>query len=115
MSRNILVLATCGSAKEAKRIAEALVSKRLAACVNVVGSSVRSVYRWKGRVETAREYLLLVKTSRRRFGALEKEIRRLHSYKVPEIIALPIVAGSKPYLEWLEASVAKAEADRKRK
>ena len=115
MSQNVVVLVTCGSAKQAKTIAEAVVRERLAACVNVLESSVRSVYRWKGRVETAKEHLLLIKTSRRRFGALEKEIRRLHSYELPEIIALPIVQGSKSYLEWLERSLAKAEAGRRRK
>ena len=115
MSRNVLVLVTCGSAKEAKKIAEALVRGRLAACVNFLASPVESIYRWKGKVETAKEYLLLIKTSRGQFAALEKEIQRLHSYEVPEIIALPIVAGTKPYLEWLEASVGKAETGRKRK
>ncbi|HEV2298702.1 MAG TPA: divalent-cation tolerance protein CutA [Candidatus Acidoferrales bacterium] len=115
MSRNVVVLVTCGSAKEAKSIADALVRKRLAACVNVLTSPVRSIYRWKGIVETAKEYLLVIKTSSRRFAGLEKEIRRLHSYEAPEIIALPIAAGSKPYLKWLEASVNKTEAGRKRK
>jgi periplasmic divalent cation tolerance protein len=84
----------------------ALVRKRLAACVNLLASPVRSVYRWKGTVESAKEYLLLIKTSRKRFVALESEIRRLHSYDVPEIIALPIVAGSNRYLKWLEESVS---------
>ena len=105
MSRNVVVLVTCGSAKEAKSIADALVRKRLAACVNVLVSPVQSIYRWKEKVESAKEFLLLIKTSRRRFAGLEKEIRRLHSYEVPEIIALPIAAGSKPYLKWLEESV----------
>ena len=114
MSRNVLVLVTCGSAKETKSIANALVGKHLAACVNVLASPVQSIYRWKGKIETAREYLLLIKTSRRRFAALEKEIRRLHSYDVPEIIALPIVAGSKPYLKWLLESVATSEKNRSR-
>lgn len=115
MSRGVVVLVTCGSAKEAKSIANALVRKRLAACVNVLTGPVQSIYRWKGRVETAREYLLVIKTSLGQFAALEKEIRRLHSYQVPEIIALPIAAGWKPYLKWLEASVNKTEAGRKRK
>lgn len=114
MSRNVLVLVTCGSAKEAKKIAEVLVRKRLAACVNVLTSPVQSIYRWEGKIETAKEYLLLIKTSRRRLAALEKEIRRLHSYDVPEIIALPIVAGSKPYLKWLLESVATSEKNQSR-
>lgn len=114
MSRNVLVLVTCGSAKEAKKIAEALVRGRLAACVNVLTSPVQSIYRWEGKVETAKEYLLLIKTSRRRFAELAHEIRRLHSYDVPEIIALPIVAGSKPYLKWLLESVATSEKNQSR-
>lgn len=68
-------------------------------------SPTTSVYWWKGKVETATEVLMLVKTTRTKFGALEKEIRRLHSYKTPEIIAVPIVAGSKPYLKWLRESL----------
>lgn len=115
MSRGVVVLVTCGSTKEAKSIANALVRNRLAACVNILTSPVRSIYRWKGKVETAKEYLLLIKTSRRRFVALEKEIRRLHSYEVPEIIALPIAAGSKPYLKWLVESVATATQPRGRR
>jgi uncharacterized protein involved in tolerance to divalent cations len=102
---DIVVLVTCGSAKEARRLAGALVRKRLAACVNVMVSPVKSVYRWKGKVETAAEALMLIKTTSGKFAALEKEIRRLHSYETPEIIALPIAAGSKAYLEWLRNSV----------
>lgn len=115
MSRSIVVLVTCGSAREAKRIATALVLARLAACVNVLDSRVRSIYRWKGRVEIAKEHLLLIKTSGSRFGAVEKEIRRLHSYEVPEIVALPIIYGSMAYLEWLKTSVTKAGGGRRRK
>ena len=114
MSRNVLVLVTCGSAKEAKKIAEVLVRGRLAACVNFLTSPVQSIYRWEGKVETAKEYLLLIKTSRRRLAALERKIRHLHSYDVPEIIALPIVAGSKPYLKWLLESVATSEKNQSR-
>lgn len=114
MSRSVVVLVTCGSAKEAKSIADALVRKHLATCVNIVTSPVRSIYRWKGKIETAREYLLLIKTSRRRFAALEKEIQELHSYEVPEIIALPIARGSKPYLKWLGESVVGRQDKRPR-
>ncbi len=71
----------------------ALVDGRLAACVNVVKSPVESIYRWKGKVDTAREFLLIIKSSRGRFAALEEAVRRLHSYDVPEIIALPIREG----------------------
>lgn len=103
--KSIVVLVTCGSAKEARRLAGVLVGKRLAACVNVMASQVKSVYRWKGKVETATEVLMMIKTTRRKFAALEREIRRLHSYETPEIIALPIAASSKAYLKWLRASV----------
>ncbi|HKW89058.1 MAG TPA: divalent-cation tolerance protein CutA [Candidatus Acidoferrales bacterium] len=105
MKRNIVVLVTCGTMKDAIRIADALVRRRMAACVNVFDSPVRSIYRWKGRVEAAKEHLLVIKTSQKRFPALEREIRELHSYDVPEIIALPIMAGAKAYLRWLEDSV----------
>lgn len=114
MSRNIVVVVTCGSTKEANRLAKALVGARLAACVNILSSSVRSIYRWKGKVETANEVSLLIKTTRQRFAALEKEIRRLHRYDVPEIIALPIVAGSKPYLNWLADSVRGSQPKQKK-
>jgi periplasmic divalent cation tolerance protein len=105
MTDKIVVLVTCGSAREARTIARKLVEARLAACGNVVESPVRSIYRWKGRVESAREFLLILKSSRRRFAALEREIRQLHSYDTPETIALPIAAGSQAYLEWLSESV----------
>ncbi len=103
----IVVLCTCGSSKEARRIGRALVEKRLAACVNVVTAPVESVYRWEGKVEIAKEFLLLIKTTRARFAALERAIRLIHSYDVPEIVALPIAAGSRGYLKWLAASVGR--------
>ena len=105
MTDKIVVLVTCGSAKEARRIARALVERRLAACGNILETPVRSIYRWKGKVETATEYLLLIKTSRRRFAALQAEVKHLHSYDVPEIIALPIAEGSREYLEWISECV----------
>lgn len=104
-AENIVVLVTCDSTKEAQRLAKALVRKRLAACVSIQRSPIESLYWWAGKVETAREVLLLVKTARKKFGALEKETRRLHSYETPEIIALPIVAGSAPYLKWIHESL----------
>jgi len=106
MTDKIVVLVTCGSAREAERIGRALVESRHAACANVLRAPVKSIYRWKGRVESAREHLVLLKTSRRRFRAIEREIRRLHSYDVPEIIALPIQEGHLPYLKWISESVA---------
>ena len=104
MTDKCVVLVTCGSAAEAKRIARALVEARLAACVNLLPGAVTSIYRWKGKVESARERLLLIKTSRNRLAKLQAAIRRLHSYDLPEIIALPIVAGSRAYLDWIEES-----------
>jgi periplasmic divalent cation tolerance protein len=101
----VVVVATCGSRREAGRIARTVVTKRLAACVNVLDVPVRSIYRWKRKVEEAREFLLMMKTSRERFAALSAEIERLHSYDTPEVISLPIVAGSPKYLAWLSDSV----------
>jgi periplasmic divalent cation tolerance protein len=112
LTDKIVVLVTCGSAREARRIARALVEKRLAACGNILEVPVRSIYRWKGKVETAKEYLLVIKTSRKRFAALQAEVKRLHSYDVPEIIALPIVEGSPEYLKWISECLAKAKRSR---
>lgn len=89
-----------------RKIARAVVQKRLAACVNVVRSPVESFYTWKGKLESTREHLLLIKTTKHRLGQLEREVKRLHSYDVPEFIVLPIVAGSAEYLTWLDQSVA---------
>jgi periplasmic divalent cation tolerance protein len=96
-----LVLVTCAGTSEAKRIARAVVEARLAACVNILPGTVNSVYRWEGKVESAREHLLLMKTSRKRLSKLQAAVERLHSYEVPEFIALPIAAGSRAYLAWL--------------
>src|SRR5262245_12644908 len=95
-----LVLVTCGNAVEARKIAEAVVGNRLAACVNVL-PKVRSIYRWRGKVERAKEFLLVVKTTRPRLRRLEREIARLHSYEVPEFLVLAVAQGSRPYLRWL--------------
>ena len=100
-----IVLVTCGTLTEARRIARSAVSKRLAACVNIILSPVESFYTWKGNLEKAREYLLVIKTTETRLAKLEKEVKQLHSYKVPEFIALPILGGSKDYLAWLRESV----------
>lgn len=97
-----LVLVTCANHIQAKLIARSVVEKRLAACVNILRSPIESHYRWKGKVEKARELLLLIKTAARKLGALEREVKRLHSYDVPEFIALPIASGSKAYLDWLD-------------
>ena len=105
MTDKIVVLVTCGSAKEARKIAWAVVEQRMAACANIVATPVQSVYRWKGRVESAKEFLLIIKTTQARFAKLKAEVKRLHSYDVPEIIALPIAAGGIDYLNWISESV----------
>ena len=103
--QNRCVFVTCGSLAEARRIARVVVSKRLAACVNIAVAPVESIYRWKGKVDKAREFLMVLKTTAARLPALEKEVKRLHSYDVPEFIVLPIIAGSSDYLGWLQESV----------
>jgi periplasmic divalent cation tolerance protein len=102
---NRVVLVTCETLTEGRHIARNVVSKRVAACVNVILSPADSYYTWKGKLERAREYLLVIKTTAKRLPDLEKEVKRLHSYDVPEFIALPIVAGSNKYISWLQASV----------
>ena len=105
MTDKIVVLVTCGSVKEARKIAHALVERRLAACVNILQAPVQSVYRWKGKVESAKEVLIIIKTTHKRFAALHRAVRDLHSYDVAEIVALPIVVGSREYLVWISDSV----------
>jgi periplasmic divalent cation tolerance protein len=105
MSDYVQVLTTTGSEEEARRIAELLVDRRLAACVQVVGPIV-SRYRWQGTIEEEREWQCLAKTTRAAYDAVEAAIREVHSYDEPEIIATPIVAGSAGYLAWIEANVA---------
>jgi periplasmic divalent cation tolerance protein len=102
LTDKFVVLVTCANPSEARRIARAVVDSRLAACVNIFGGSVTSVYRWKGKVETAKERLLLIKTSRNRLAKLQTKVKQIHSYDVPEFIALPIAAGSRDYLTWLQ-------------
>lgn len=101
-----IVLVTCPTLALSRKIARAAVQKRLAACVNVVPSPVESFYTWKGKLETAREHLLLIKTSTACLPQLEREVKRLHTYDVPEFIALPVTEGSTDYLSWLSESVA---------
>jgi periplasmic divalent cation tolerance protein len=106
MADHIQVQTTAGSEEEAELIAGALVERRLAACVQVVGP-IASTYRWKGAVERDREWLCLLKTESSRYGEVEEAIRELHSYEEPEIIATPIVAGSSGYLGWVSDSVGR--------
>ena len=101
MSDPIVVLVTCGSEEEALKIAQTLVEERLAACANVI-SPVRSIYRWEGKIWDEKEWLLIIKTQNHRFGELEKKVKSLHSYSVPEIVSLSIVEGSSSYLNWIQ-------------
>jgi periplasmic divalent cation tolerance protein len=104
VSERVLVLTTVATDEDADRLAGALVERRLCACVNVL-PRVRSIYRWKGAVEREEERLLLLKTRSDRLPALREAMLALHPYEVPELIAVPIEAGSPAYLDWLDASV----------
>jgi len=105
MTDKIVVLSACASNEEAQQLARALVEKRLAACVNMIPGA-RSVYRWKDAIEEEEETLLVIKTSRPLLEELRVEIERLHSYEVPEVIALQIVDGSERYLAWMTRELA---------
>ncbi len=100
MGAYIQVMTTTETEEEARRIARALVERRLAGCAQVLGP-ITSTYRWEGKVETAQEWLCLIKSRRDLYPALEAAIRELHAYEVPEILALPVVEGEPHYLEWL--------------
>jgi len=97
----VVVLVTAGSREEAGRIGTALVTERLAACVNLIGP-IRSIYRWQGSIEEADEWQLVVKARAADLSALEARVKALHSYEVPEILALPVYGGSAAYLAWLD-------------
>jgi periplasmic divalent cation tolerance protein len=103
MTDKILVLSTAGSDQEASKIAQGLVERRLAACVNIV-PNVRSIYRWQGKIEESPEYLLIIKTEEGRFTALRAALEEMHSYELPECIAVPISHGSERYLDWIAES-----------
>jgi len=105
MTDAVVILVTAGSEAEAEAIAKALVEERLAACVNIL-SPIRSIYCWQGKVADDREWLLVIKTQTERFAAVEAKVQALHSYQIPEVIALPIVAGAEGYLRWLQESVS---------
>ena len=101
-----IVLTTVGLMDKAEQIAAELVERRLAACVNIIGP-IRSIYRWKGAVESEQEYLLLIKTTTEQASALSTAFAELHPYKLAEQVELAIEGGSVPYLEWLSAQVAR--------
>ncbi len=105
MVEHIIVLITASNEEEAAKIARELVGGRLAACVNII-RDIRSIYGWQGKIEDEGEVLMIAKTRRELFQGLQKKVKELHSYSVPEIIALPIVEGSKEYLKWLGEETA---------
>src|ERR1700723_3285692 len=103
MTDKRIVLSTTGSEDEARKVAHELIERRLAACVNIL-PQVESIYRWQGKIETGREWLLLIKTTAERFTAISDTIRELHSYELPECIAIEIEDGSPEYFRWLSDS-----------
>jgi len=104
MTDKRVVLSTAGSAEEARKIAQALVERRLAACVNIVGP-IHSVYRWRGGVENAPEHLLIIKTTATAFPRVRDALSELHSYELPECVMLSVEAGSDDYLRWIDESM----------
>ena len=104
MSSFLLVFCSCADEQAALRLAKALVEERLAACVNVLPRA-QSVYRWEGEIKLESEYLLLIKTTEERFSSLRDRITEMHSYEVPEVLAIPVWGGSDKYLAWIQASV----------
>jgi periplasmic divalent cation tolerance protein len=100
-----IVFVMAGGEDEAAKIARSLVDERIAACVNIVGP-VRSLYRWRGEIEDEKEYLLIIKSRAQLFPKLERRVKELHSYEVPEVVAVAMSRVSKPYLDWLVDSTA---------
>jgi periplasmic divalent cation tolerance protein len=109
MTDSIVILSTCSSREEAEKLGRLLVERRLAACVSVV-PGMRSYYRWQGKIESAEECLLLIKSSRALFAGLRAALEAAHSYEVPEVLALPVVDGAPAYLNWLEANLRKGDS-----
>lgn len=108
MTDKIVIFSTCSSAEEAKLISRRLVEARLAACVTAVPGA-QSTYHWKGAVEESEEWLLVIKSSRELFAQLKAQLQKMHSYEVPEVIAVPIVDGSESYLTWMDRELAVKE------
>lgn len=100
----IIILVTAANISEAEKISSSLVEKKLAACVNIL-AGVKSRFCWEGKVDSAKEVLLTIKSKKSKLPAIIKTVKSLHSYKVPEIIALPIIGGEKKYLRWIDESI----------
>ena len=109
MTDKVVIMVTAASRRECRKIARHLVDARLAACVNIT-QPIESIYRWEGKVAEEKEFLMLIKSTRDLFPKIKAEIGRIHSYHTPEIICLPIIDGSRNYLEWISESV-KPDAD----
>ena len=104
MTKYIIIFITCSSGREARKIAKELLNEKLIACANII-EGVSSFFRWKGKVDMASESLMIIKTAKKNFAKVKQAVKELHSYEVPEIIALPIVEGEKKYLNWISESV----------
>ncbi len=101
---HIVIFVTAANKKEAGNIANSLIEKKLAACVNII-DKIESVFWWEGKVSRAREVLLVIKSKKTNLNKIIKQVRATHSYSVPEIIAIPIAGGYKPYLKWINDSL----------
>lgn len=104
MTEKIIVLSTCGSEEEARRVAKSLVESRVAACVNIL-PGVRSIYHWQGEMLDEQEWMLVIKSTRPLFEQLCAGLRKVHSYQVPEAIAIPVVGGHQDYLDWIDREI----------
>jgi len=102
----IIVFTTCANKKEAKRIAASIIESKLAACVSII-DKIESFFWWQGKIDTASEVLLIIKSRKAKLAKIIKLVKSLHSYVVPEIIGLPIISGYKPYLNWIDDSVGR--------
>jgi len=108
MTDKLIVFVTCGSREVAEEISKTVVTERLAACVNVL-PGIRSCYEWDGKMEWAEELLLLMKTTKDRYEELESRVRELHSYEVPEILAVPVATGLEKYLSWVDTNCRRGQ------
>lgn len=104
---NIVIFITCANIREARRIAKSLVEKKLVACVNII-DKIKSIFWWQGKIDSASEVLLMAKSKKSLMHKVIRQVKSLHSYQVPEVISLPVIAGNKDYIEWINESVRKS-------